>query len=123
MTVTMTIYKDPSFTDIITSDTVLVSEQTVYVSVVISQLDIISLKVLRLYVSPNSDHTVGPTYNLLENGCPNLTLSKNNLNPIQNGLGTEARFKMNLMIFYAFSSYYLFADVTICNSSCIPVWI
>ncbi|OCT94448.1 uromodulin [Xenopus laevis] len=119
MTVTMAIYKDSSFTDIITSDTLLLSEQYVYVSVLMPQLDTFSLKVFKLYASVNPDNTVGPIYNLLENGCPNLSLSDNTLNPIQNGIGTEARFKMKLMMFNAFSSYYLFAEVTICNKTCI----
>ncbi|KAM4701962.1 uncharacterized protein O3C94_002875 [Discoglossus pictus] len=119
MTVVMAVYTDPEFTEIVTSDTVLTVEQTVYVSVLIPPLEAgaFSVKVLRLYASGTDNPSVPPVY-LVTDGCPNPELDFNLVSVIKNGINNEARFTMNVFQISGYDIVNLFADVTVCEGNC-----
>ncbi|XP_031752745.1 uromodulin-like [Xenopus tropicalis] len=116
---TMAIYTDQSFSNIVTTSTTLVVEQNIYVSVLMQTLDNYNIKVVNLYTSASSNRSADPKYYLLQNGCPNLSLGAYLFTTIWNGQFTEARFQFKAFKLASSDVFYLYADYTICNSSCI----
>ncbi|XP_017947374.2 uromodulin [Xenopus tropicalis] len=120
LTVTMTVYTDPSFSQYVTSDTVLAVAQPLYVSVLMPSLVSFSVKVTNIYATETSDPSVGSKVYLLENGCKPGGMGADLMSTLQNGNYTESRFVMRVFQFANMPSLYLFADVTVCNGTCIP---
>ncbi|XP_073524617.1 pancreatic secretory granule membrane major glycoprotein GP2-like [Phyllobates terribilis] len=124
LNVIMTVYTDDAFTQQVTADTSLTVEQTVYIRVVMPELDAnqFNIKVIRLYATPGGvDPTNGPVFNLTSgsDGCPDPQYGVGLISVLNNGNGTEARFAMKVFKITNNDYVQLYADVTICNSTCI----
>ncbi|NP_001080953.1 thyroid hormone down-regulated protein (gene 17) L homeolog precursor [Xenopus laevis] len=120
LTVIMSVFTDSAFSQHVTADSELIVEQPLYVSVLMASLESFSVKVTNIYVTETSDSSVEPKLYLLQNGCKPDGVGADLMSTLQNGNNTESRFIMKVFKFSATSSLYLFADVTICNGTCIP---
>ncbi|KAM8977292.1 uncharacterized protein RCH25_042705 [Pelodytes ibericus] len=121
--VTMAVYKDENFNQLLSSTDTLYVEDDVYVSVFIPYLEasVFSVKVVRIYATASPYSTGQPQYDLLNNGCPVLQNGQYLVNIFQNGNTTEARFAMKAFKIASADSVSLFAEVTICGGTCIQV--
>ncbi|XP_075190200.1 uromodulin-like [Anomaloglossus baeobatrachus] len=123
MNVVMTVFIDDQFTQPVTDSTTLTVEQTVYIQILMPELEAnqFSVKVIRLYATPGAtDPGAGLLYNLTSglDGCPDRTYGVGLIFVINNGNGTEARFSMNIFKITNQDYVNLYADVTICNTTC-----
>ncbi|XP_069617500.1 pancreatic secretory granule membrane major glycoprotein GP2-like [Ranitomeya imitator] len=123
LTVIMTVFVDDQFSQPVTADTVLAVEQTVYIQVLMPELDAnqFNIKVIRLYATPGAtDPGTGLLFNLTSgsDGCPDPQYGVGVIYVLINGNGTEARFAMK--VFKITNQVYvrLYADVTICATNC-----
>ncbi|XP_073524127.1 pancreatic secretory granule membrane major glycoprotein GP2-like [Phyllobates terribilis] len=124
LNVIMTVYTDDAFTQQVTADTSLTVEQTVYIRIVMPELDgnLFNIKVIRLYATPGAtDSGTGMLFNLTSgsDGCPDPQYGVGLISVLNNGNGTEARFSMKVFKITNNDYVQLYADVTICNSTCI----
>lgn len=118
LAVNMGVYKDSSFTTLLADTDLLYVDDTIYVSVVIPNLDasIFKIKVMSMYAFPGG--AVTPVYDLLTNGCPASGVLANQMTVIANGVGNEARFAMQVFLLTGFNSVMLSANVSLCSSNC-----
>ncbi|XP_077154863.1 pancreatic secretory granule membrane major glycoprotein GP2-like [Ranitomeya variabilis] len=123
LTVIMTVFVDDQFSQPVTADTVLTVAQTVYIQVLMPDLDAdeFNIKVMRLYATPGAtDPGTGLVFNLTSgsDGCPDPQYGVGVISVLNNGNGTEARFAMK--VFQITNQVYvsLYAVVTICASNC-----
>ncbi|XP_041439813.1 uromodulin [Xenopus laevis] len=121
LSIIMSVYTDAAFSQHVTADTQLTVDQPVYVSVWMPSLQSFSVKVTNIYATETSDSSVGTKVYLLQNGCKPDGVGADIMSTLQNGNNTESRFLMKVFKFTTTSSVYLFADVTICDGTCIPV--
>ncbi|XP_075053853.1 uromodulin-like [Mixophyes fleayi] len=124
MTVTMAAYIDSTFTTPVTADTVLYVEGTVYISVWIPNLEAnsFSIKVKSIYAGPGgAEAGVGENYTLTtgSDGCPDPSYGVDLITVINNGNGSEARFSMKVFQITSKDYVNIYADVTICNATCV----
>ncbi|XP_072277761.1 pancreatic secretory granule membrane major glycoprotein GP2-like [Pyxicephalus adspersus] len=114
----MVAYKDITFTTLLSDNDPLYVEDTVYISVVIPDLDTnnFKVKVTNMYAFPGE--AIFPKYNLLTNGCNPGGLAANQMTTIQNGVNNEARFAMKVFQISGFNSVKITADVVICTDNC-----
>ncbi|XP_073431656.1 pancreatic secretory granule membrane major glycoprotein GP2-like [Dendrobates tinctorius] len=123
LTVIMTVFIDDQFSQPVTIDTVLTVEQTVYIQVLMPELDAnqFNIEVIRIYATPGGvDPQTGPVFNLTSgsHGCPDPQYGVGLISPINNGNGTEARYSMKVFKITGQDFVQLYADVTICASNC-----
>ncbi|XP_077154844.1 pancreatic secretory granule membrane major glycoprotein GP2-like [Ranitomeya variabilis] len=123
MTVIMTVFVDAELSQPVTPDTVLYVDQTVYIQILMPDLDAdeFNIKVMSLYATPGAtDPGTGLLFNLTSgsDGCPDPQYGVGVISVLNNGNGTEARFAMK--IFQITNQVYvrLYAVVTICASNC-----
>ncbi|XP_075054211.1 uromodulin-like [Mixophyes fleayi] len=124
MTATMAAYTDSTFTTSVTADTVLYVEGTVYISVSIPNLEAntFSIKVIKIYAGPGGTAAgVGENYTLTtgSDGCPDPSYGVDLITVIHNGDSAEARFSMKVFQITGYDSVNIYADVTICNATCV----
>ncbi|XP_063813280.1 uromodulin-like [Pseudophryne corroboree] len=124
VTVTMAAFTDPAYSAVITDQTSLTVEQTIYFSISVPDLeaDSLSIKVLRIYAGPGGTNpNSGVFFNLTtgSNGCPDPSYGTNLINMTKNGAGSEARFTMQVFQITGYDSVSIYADVTLCQGTCI----
>nr|DBA16437.1 TPA: hypothetical protein GDO54_003829 [Pyxicephalus adspersus] len=115
----MAVYKDISFSTLLPGNESIYSDNAVYVSVVIPDLDVdtFKIKVVRIYTSPGESDT--PQYDLLFNGCPANNLTADTVNVMMNGISKESRFILNVFQISNLIHIKLSADVVLCTDDCI----
>ncbi|XP_075190201.1 pancreatic secretory granule membrane major glycoprotein GP2-like [Anomaloglossus baeobatrachus] len=123
LTVYMTVYTDAQFSQPVTDSTTLTVEQTVYIEVVMPELDAnqFNIKVLRIYATPGAtDPGAGQVYNLTSgpDGCPDPTYGVGLISVINNGNGSSARYSMSVFQITNQIFLNLYSDITICNTTC-----
>ncbi|XP_066429346.1 pancreatic secretory granule membrane major glycoprotein GP2-like [Eleutherodactylus coqui] len=124
MQITMGVFTESSFTNVVTDSTTLYVEDTVYIRVWMPALeaDTFAIKVIRLYATPGG---TGPESGLVFNltsgpdGCPNPEYGDGLITVLQNGNSSEARFAMKVFKITDQDYVKLYADTTICTSSCV----
>ncbi|XP_040278171.1 alpha-tectorin-like [Bufo bufo] len=116
-TVDMFIYKDADFTTLLTENESVYVESTLYISLIIPSLEVenFKIKVLDLYASVSES---GPTYYLLQDGCPTSGITADLMSVLNNGNSTEARFAMKVFQIAGSSTVSLTAKVKICTVDC-----
>uniref|UniRef100_A0A8C5LNZ3 ZP domain-containing protein n=1 Tax=Leptobrachium leishanense TaxID=445787 RepID=A0A8C5LNZ3_9ANUR len=116
--VTMLAWINEEFNEPLTEDTVVRVEDTIYISVIVPELDanFFALYVNRIYASASPGST---EYNLLSDGCPATGDAEGLMSVRQNGNGTEARFAMKVFKITSSDFVNLFADVSVCNGTCV----
>ncbi|XP_053310490.1 uromodulin-like [Spea bombifrons] len=121
-TLNMIAFKDDEFTQVLTAEHTLYVEDTIYISVLVPNLEAntFAVRVVSIYASASVNPATGPNYNLLSNGCPDKTINGNLLKVIKNGNGSEARFAMKVFKIASSDFVNLFANVTLCQDSCVP---
>ncbi|XP_069827923.1 uromodulin-like isoform X2 [Dendropsophus ebraccatus] len=120
--ITMAVYTEPSFTTLVTGDTTLHVEDTVYLQVWIPNLeaDKFTVKVTRIYATPGGvSPSDGPTYNLTSgsNGCPDPQYGVGLISVLQNSNSSQSRFAMKVFKITGYDFINLYADVTICTTA------
>ncbi|KAM5180701.1 uromodulin-like [Mantella aurantiaca] len=123
LTVIMALYTDETFSEAITDANADLSvESYIYVGFNIPDLNAnsFSLKVINIYAS--SQQSGGDIFNLTTgvDGCPDPSLGADQISVIKNGIGSEARYKVKVFKIANSDYVYLFAQVTICTSACVP---
>ncbi|XP_044141587.1 pancreatic secretory granule membrane major glycoprotein GP2-like [Bufo gargarizans] len=116
-TLDMFIYKDADFTTLLTENESVYVESTLYISLIIPSLEVqnFKIKVLDLYASVSES---GPTYYLLQDGCPTSGITADLMSVLNNGNATEARFAMKVFQIAGSSTVSLTAKVKICTVDC-----
>ncbi|XP_040182643.1 uncharacterized protein LOC120915895 [Rana temporaria] len=114
----MVTYKENQFmTQLSDSDTLTVGD-TIYISVIIPDLDTNALhvKVVNIFASPTNSSD--QKYYLLQNGCPASDVTGDQLTVGSNGVGAESRFAMKVFQITSFTNIYLYADLVLCTTDC-----
>ncbi|KAG8588736.1 hypothetical protein GDO81_006080 [Engystomops pustulosus] len=117
LTVTMVIYKDVGFSSLLNENEPVYVESTLYVAVMIPNLDVenFKIKVLDIYASASES---GPTFYLLQDGCPTSGLTAELMAVISNGESSESRFAMKVFQISGFYTVNLKAVLKLCTDDC-----
>lgn len=118
--VRMWIYRDETFSTLLSDNDTLSMDDTVYILVTAPDLvtNLSKIKVERMYVSAGESENL--QYDLLLNGCPAGGLLADLITVISNGANAESRFAMKVFQISGFGSFRLSADVLFCEDHCVP---
>ncbi|XP_056413419.1 pancreatic secretory granule membrane major glycoprotein GP2-like isoform X2 [Hyla sarda] len=117
LTVNMVIYTDAEFTKLLTENDRVYLESTLYVSLIIPSLEVNTFKIKALDIYASASES-GPTYYLLEKGCPSTGITADLMSVLNNGNSSEARFAMKVFQISGSSTVNLSAKVKICTDDC-----
>ncbi|XP_073398687.1 uncharacterized protein [Dendrobates tinctorius] len=112
----MRAYLDDTFTIPITEDNVLVVGSDIYLAVFATNMDanVNALRVEQCFAAPSFDPEESSIV-LIYGGC--AVKSGVHTEIIENGVSTEARFRIQVFKFQAFRAFNIFCEITICNKS------
>ncbi|XP_040193958.1 uromodulin-like 1 [Rana temporaria] len=123
VTVLMALYKDDTFTEQITdANSDLSIDSYVYVGFNIPSLQASTFSIKVISIQASTLENSGDVYNLTKgpDGCPDPSFGTDLISVIQNGNGSEARFKLKVFKIANNDYVYLSARVTICSTVCLP---
>ncbi|XP_077151471.1 uncharacterized protein LOC143815762 isoform X2 [Ranitomeya variabilis] len=112
----MAAYLDDMFTIPVTEDIVLLVGSDIYLAVFATNMDANgnALRVEQCFASPSFD-LVEPSVVLIYGGC--AVNSGVHTEIIENGVSSEARFRIQVFKFQSFDGFNIFCETTICNKS------
>uniref|UniRef100_A0A8C5PRV9 ZP domain-containing protein n=1 Tax=Leptobrachium leishanense TaxID=445787 RepID=A0A8C5PRV9_9ANUR len=117
--VLMEAFINEGFIEVLTVDTIVAVEDTIYISVNVPELEgsSFAVSVNRIYATGVS----AVQYDLLSDGCPAGGEAEGLLIVRQNGNSTESRFALTVFQIAGSPMVNLFAELSICTGTCVKV--
>ncbi|KAM4699862.1 uromodulin-like [Discoglossus pictus] len=114
---TMTAYKDPSFTQLIQTGEDIIVGSPVYLSLFVADVngDIFALRVVQCFATPSSNPDDTTRAQLVSGGC--AVAQEIDTEVIKNGESLEAEIRISAFLFSTDSDMYIYCDARLCDKT------